>query len=415
MGEFLIILPLILVIAGTAFFVISDKYLTRFQRGSMMTAVVFITLLVAQNCVEYLLETVVAAPYLRTLVSSAGYILRPSIIVCFCKLVAPNRKHMVANALAIANALVYVTPAFSHIVFYIDEENHFQRGPLGYTAYFMSALLLVYFVALSIYEFRYKKSTLFVVISNAVTVVGAASLELTPLYQDDSPVNYLTIAVVCCSLFYYVWLHLEFVREHENSLMAEQKIKIMMSQIQPHFLYNTLSTIQSLCRTDPKKAFETTERFGTYLRHNIDSLDKPDLIPLKDELEHTKIYAEIEMIRFPKISVDYDIQAKDFSIPALSVQPLVENAIRHGVRSRSEGRISVSTKEENGFYVITVKDNGVGFDPEKVSEMEGSHIGLSNVKQRIEEMCSGTFEINSVIGEGTEITIRIPKDIEERK
>lgn len=414
MTEYIILMPLLIQLLGITFIVLKDKYLSRAQRHAMLVIIAIITLLVAQNCAEYILETSVSIPYLRTLVSSIGYILRPAIIVLFCILVSPKRKHYLAKILLILNTLTYITPSFSHLVFFIDKSNHFQRGFLGYTAYFMSAILIAYLVIVSIIEFRYRKSALWVVLANAGIVIISASLELTPAYIEY-PVNYLTIAVVCCSVFYYIWLHLEFVREHEDALMAEQRIKIMMSQIQPHFLYNTLSTIQALCRTDPKKAFEVTEQFGTYLRHNIDSLDKPDLIPLKEELEHTNTYAQIEMIRFPKISVEYDIQADNIHLPALTIQPLVENAIRHGVRSRSEGRITVSTKEENGFYIIKVKDNGIGFNPENVNEMEGNHIGIANVKQRIEDMCSGTFEINSIIGEGTEITIKIPKNNEENQ
>jgi len=413
MTEYIILMPLGIQLLGITFVVLKDKYLSSAQRHAMLTIIAIITLLVAQNCGEYFLGTSVSMPYLRTLISSAGYILRPTIIVLFCILVSPKKNHYFAKILLILNTLIYITPAFSHLVFYIDKDNHFHRSFLGYTAYLMSGILIAYLVIVSIIEFRHKKSALGVVLANAGIVILSASLELTPAYIDY-PVNYLTIAVVCCSVFYYIWLHLEFVREHEDALMAEQRIKIMMSQIQPHFLYNTLSTIQALCRTNPKKAFEVTEQFGTYLRHNIDSLDKPDLIPLKEELDHTGIYAEIEMVRFPKISVEYDIQADKIYLPALTIQPLVENAIRHGVRSRNEGKILVSTKEENGFYVIKVKDNGVGFDPEKVSEMGGSHIGIANVKQRIEDMCSGTFEINSVIGEGTEIIIKIPKKNEEK-
>ena len=414
MTEFIIIMPLAIQLLGITFIVFRDKYLTRGQRTSMLIIISLITLLVTQNCVEYVLETYVSKPYIRTLVSSAGYILRPAIIVFFCKLVAPDKKHIAAFSLLAANTLTYITPAFSHLVFYISEGNHFQRGPLGYTAYFMSAVLIAYLVVISIIEFRHRKSALWVVLANAAIVIVSASLELTPAYVDY-PVDYLTIAVVSCSLFYYFWLHLEFVRKHEDALMAEQRIKIMMSQIQPHFLYNTLSTIQSLCRTEPKKAFETTGKFGTYLRHNIDFLDMPDLIPLESELEHTKLYTDIEMLRFPKISVEYDIQAGGFDLPPLTIQPLVENAIRHGVRARDEGKVFVLTREEDGFYVIRIKDNGVGFDPDAAGQLEGNHIGLSNVSERIRDMCSGTFEINSVIGQGTEITIKIPKTEEEKK
>jgi sensor histidine kinase YesM len=200
------------------------------------------------------------------------------------------------------------------------------------------------------------------------------------------------------------------VREHENALKAEQRIKIMMSQIQPHFLYNTLTTIQSLCLTNPQKAFETTGKFGSYLRNNIDSLNRSELITVEKELEHTRVYADIEMLRFPKISVEYHIEAADFCVPALTIQPLVENAIRHGVRDVDRGLVEVSTKQTEGGNIIIISDNGVGFDTNIPFSTDKDHIGIKNVSERIKSMCGGTLSIDSKLGEGTVITITIPRE-----
>ena len=230
--------------------------------------------------------------------------------------------------------------------------------------------------------------------------------------HTDEGVTFTTIATVNSCLFYYIWMHLEFVHDHEKALMAEQRIKIMMSQIQPHFLYNTLSSIQALCLADPEKAFDVTEKLGTYLRQNIDSLDQPQLIPFEKELEHTRVYSEIEMIRFPSIRIEYDTRDTDFSIPALTVQPLVENAIRHGIRGVENGIVCVSSKKAGDFYEIMISDNGRGFDVQAAENASGTHIGLHNVKERIEEMCGGTLTIESITGAGTTITIRIPAEKE---
>jgi sensor histidine kinase YesM len=220
------------------------------------------------------------------------------------------------------------------------------------------------------------------------------------------------MAIVSCNLFYYIWLHLNFVREHEDDLMAHQRVQIMVSQIQPHFLYNTLSTIQALCHSDPEKAADTVEKFGTYLRQNIDSLNQTELIPFNKELEHTRVYVDIEQIRFPSISVRYDIddvKDVDFDLPALTIQPMVENAIRHGVRSRKHGEIVVAAHKVDDNYVITIRDNGKGFDTSLLMNQDNSHIGIQNVKERIEDQCKGTFIIESTPGEGTLVTFRIPE------
>ena len=191
--------------------------------------------------------------------------------------------------------------------------------------------------------------------------------------------------------------------------MAAQHARIIMTQIQPHFLFNTIATFKALCRKDPDKAAELADKFGSYLRQNLDSIDTAELIPFEKELEHTRLYAEIEMVRFENIRVDYNIEDKDFLIPSLTIQPLVENAIRHGVRIREEGIIKVHSFYQTGNHVISIEDNGIGFDPERVEDDHQKHIGISNVRERIEMMCRGSLTIESRINEGTVATIRIPQ------
>jgi sensor histidine kinase YesM len=196
--------------------------------------------------------------------------------------------------------------------------------------------------------------------------------------------------------------------EHERDLEAEQRIRIMISQIQPHFLYNTISTIRVLCKRDPERAAEVSEKFGQYLRQNLDSLNSDNMIPFTKELEHTMTYTDIEMVRFDNIRVDYDIQASDFTVPALTLQPMVENAIRHGIRIREEGIVLVSTRRSGNYYEINIKDNGTGFNAAEIDAADQTHIGIRNVRERIEKLAKGTFEIESRIGVGTTVTIRIP-------
>ncbi|MBQ9228702.1 MAG: histidine kinase [Eubacterium sp.] len=409
MEEYIILMPMGIQLLGLLLVVLNDKYIRKEQKQTMTVIIGLISLLLAQNVVDNILGTTVSMPYLRTVVSIVGYSVRPIIIVMFCKLVRPNGKNTVAWVLVILNALIYLSALFSRFVFYIDPDNHFHRGSIfNYTAYVVSFILLAHLIYCTISEYKSRKSFIWIALINAAIIVISAILEITPAYFDY-PVGYLTIAIVCCSLFYYIWLHLEFVREHERALMAEQRIKIMMSQIQPHFVSNTLTTIQSLCMLDPPKAAEITGKFGAYIRNNIASLDEEKLIPIKKEIEHTKIYTEIEMLRFPDISVEYEIDEEDFSVPALTVQPLVENAIRHGVREIENGKVSIVTKNTEKSHIITIRDNGVGFDTDTLSVQDGAHIGINNVRERVKAMCGGTLAIDSQIGKGTTVTITIPR------
>ena len=132
------------------------------------------------------------------------------------------------------------------------------------------------------------------------------------------------------------------------------------------------------------------------------------LIPIAKELEHTRLYAQIESLRFPNIHVAYRIEDEAFEVPALTIEPLVENAIRHGVRGREDGVVTISTLREGEMHRITVEDNGAGFDPKAKELSEGTHIGLRNVQDRIREMCGGTMILESEIGKGTAVTLLIP-------
>ena len=165
---------------------------------------------------------------------------------------------------------------------------------------------------------------------------------------------------------------------------------------------------------NPPLANQTLEKFSKYLRQNLDAMEQPDLIPFSSEIEHTRLYADIEMLRFPHIRMEYRIDDEDFVIPALSVQPLVEDAIRHGVRSREEGVVSVSSYRDENDHVIEIRDNGVGFDPEEKKTTGETHIGIGNVRGRVEQLCGGSMKIESEIGKGTTVTLRIPISASEK-
>ena len=408
--EYIILAPIMLQLLGLLFFSLNDRRLLKKQKRLMLLIFIADVILVAQNVVEYIFTVKVINIEARTITSIVGYSIRPVIILLFCHFVAINKKHIWAWILVILNAAIHIADIFTAkvLVFAFDDNNNFFRGKFGYISFFISAILIAYLVFCTILYHGKWKSNLGAAILNIGIIVGAVVLELSPLYFEY-PVSYMTMAIVSCSLFYYLWLHIEYEQQHKNELMAEQRIKIMMSQIQPHFLYNTLSTIQSLCLTNPEEASEITGKFGQYLRQNLDSLEQPELIPFGKELQHTKVYADIETVRFPNIAVNYDIEYDEFNLPALTIQPLVENAIRHGVRNREQGIITVFADKAQSGIIIKVIDNGVGFDVEK-TRTTGTHIGLTNVKERIEKMCGGTLYVESAIGEGTTVIITIPNE-----
>ena len=310
------------------------------------------------------------------------------------------------------NFLLQTTAYYSHLVFWISSDNHWTDGPLVNTCLVVSLILMAYWLYQSFRACRDARRQdrlipmlVFLMILTATFMDIIGGLEL--------PVSLLTSAIVIGSVFYYIWLHLRFVREHEDDLKARQRMQIMLSQIQPHFLYNTLSAIQYLCAHDPKAAGETTEKFSRYLQGNMSALRSDGEIPFERELEHTKIYLEIEQIRFEDaLQVEYDIACTEFSLPTLTLQPIAENAVRHGVRGRKGvGTVRIATREYPDRWEITVADDGPGFDPEApvLTDDGREHIGISNVRDRLERISGGTLQIRSAPGSGAVVTIAIPK------
>ncbi len=406
-----IIVPLILQLFGIILVTLIDPYIKRNSRIFILVNVFLIISLVFQNSLDYNVKI----PFVRTLCSIYGYSVRPLIILIFCYILDYEKNYTPFWILIGINTVISMTSLFSDICFYIGSDNHFYRGPLGYSSHICSAIMIAYMIYLTLSAKTVKRRFQVIIpVFNTAMIIFAVLLD-TFIVKKDSSVTFLSVAMIISCPFYYIWLHLQFVYKHEKALMAEQRIRIMMSQIQPHFLYNTLSSIQALCRIDPEQAFNVTEKFGTYLRQNIDTLDKPQLIPFKNELEHTQVYCEIEMIRFPTVSVKYDTRDTDFLVPALTVQPLIENAIRHGVRIREKGLVTVYTRKIEGYHEIVIHDNGKGFDVNQKHSPDEKHIGISNVRERIEKMCGGTLTIDSIIGEGTTVTILIPVKNDRKK
>ncbi len=195
-----------------------------------------------------------------------------------------------------------------------------------------------------------------------------------------------------------------------NSQLTESRISTMMSQIRPHFIYNTLGSIEQLCSIDPPKAGELVHNFAKYLRGNLGELDNPKPILMSQEMEHVRHYISIENVRFPDMTFSFEMNSDDFHIPALTVQPIVENAIKHGLMKLSKGgTIRVVSYETESHYCVSVEDNGVGFGTDVLLD-ERKHVGIRNIRGRLKAMVNGTLEIKSSEGVGTTVLIKIPKE-----
>ena len=389
-----------------------DAYLSAERKRVMGVIIVLVFSLILQNYMDNRLSLAEVYNALRIPVSIYGYAIRPVILVMFLYIVKPRGRYRVAWAMVGANAAVYLTAFFSNIAFYFSSNGHFHAGPLRHTCTLISAVLYAWLFWLTMRQFRPRqRRESWIPILVTALIGGAAIMDFTVAFIEQ-PVAYLTMAIAISCVFYYTWLHLQFVREHEDALVTGQRVQQMLSQIKPHFLHNALTLIIDLCDTAPQKAKEATVEFSRYLRGNMESIDRTGPISFEKELEHTKIYLDIEQMRFAgDLQVRYDIACTGFSLPALTVEPLAENAVRHGVREKPDGRgtVVIATRETPDGYEITVTDDGPGFDPDRLPEDGQMHVGIANVRERLRQIVDGSLEYRSAPGEGTAAIIRIPK------
>lgn len=289
---------------------------------------------------------------------------------------------------------------------------------------FMLPLILGIIVISLIYDIRKNEdvtarlvliSGIFLIISGGV---GYICYEVSGVYGA----SLLGIGLTIFAFIQYMVVMIKFrnryqewirSRDLEKELM-ESKIAIMLSQIQPHFLYNSISCIQELCLLEPKKAYDALAQFAHFLRGNMDSLTSTRPIPFEQELRHVKNYLALEKIRFEeRLSVEYQIEEEGFFIPALTIQPIVENAVRYGIsKKKSGGTVMITSRSDGEEIVVTVSDDGVGFDTTQfIDKKDGrSHVGMENVRNRLKSQCNGRLEVTSS-PEGTTVRIILPKAV----
>ena len=298
---------------------------------------------------------------------------------------------------------------FSTTIYYYDAQGVYHRGPL-YPVLLVPPVCIMALNLLVLYHrrnrFSHKQRVAFAIYILVPLLTMLAQMLFYGLYV-------IVFGTSAAALFMFLYIQRDQAeryakREAEN---AQLRVDIMLSQIQPHFMYNTLGAIGHLCKNDPE-AKAAVNRFSRYLRHNMDSLTQSEPIPFTTELEHTKAYLELEQLRFPEeLKVEYALQCTEFLLPTLTLQPLAENAVRHGVRKSESGAgtVSISTRETPDRYEITVTDDGAGFDIGAKPDDGQSHIGLDNVRERLRRISGGELRIESSPGQGCRATILLPK------
>lgn len=326
-----------------------------------------------------------------------------------------------------------VLSQFTNLYYYIDDQNYYHRNP----AYFISVMLpmIGMFLDLSLllqYRKNVSRELLVAMVSYIVLPLAATFVQI--VYYGISLIN-IAISISMILMFLETMIEQgKMVARQERMLakqehqlaeqdrmlaqtereLTESRITSMLSQIRNHFIFNTLGVISGYCKIDPEKADEALTKFARYLRRNMNYLETKGLVFFETEVAQIEDYVSLEQMRFgDMIEFGEDFEVTDFQIPPLTVQPLVENAIKHGLtKSGRKGMVYILTRQEKDGIHIEVVDDGVGFLPEELEK--DTSIGIRNIRYRLEHMANAKLKIDSKPGEGTRAVVWIPTAVDKK-
>lgn len=317
----------------------------------------------------------------------------------------------VAGCICVASAaeLLLVLSNFrTGLLYTIDADNTFTWGPLSGVPDNLLAVQLVLLLPLVLLETRRTRA------ETLRRYLGCAVVPLAALLAENIYTTLMLVYPFVALSLMIVYMNVQYEQELElvNSRLelANSRVRLLTAQIQPHFIFNSLLEIQELCHEDPEKASRAIVDFSKYLRGNLDAMTCDHLIPFAREMEHVRHYLALEQADpSSRLQVEYRFDVTEFAVPPLSVQPLVENAVRHGIGTRSEGGlVRVTAAETPEEYRVMVWDDGRGFTTATLQQQERGSIGIQNVRARLAAQCGGTLTIESG-ADGTAATIHIPK------
>ena len=321
----------------------------------------------------------------------------------------PDKRILMVYIIAAIGIGMCILTQFLHIYYYIDDNNFYHRNS-GHIISMIIPIIGMIIDASIIIENRKRIKQLTFVSLLSYMFLPFVAVIVQMFYYGVSLTN-ISISISMILMFVASMIEQNENLARKEKEAADLRISIMISQIAPHFIYNTLTSIKEMCSSDPEMAGELTGQFAEYLRGNLESLNMDKPVPFERELSHVKCYAAIEEKRFAgRVKVEYDIHDDEFLIPALTLQPLVENAIKHGLcKKKGGGTVVIHTERKDDTVYITVTDDGAGFDVDRIKEDGKVHIGIQNVKERLSNMSSGSLNIESRVGEGTRASIVLPQ------
>ena len=319
-----------------------------------------------------------------------------------------------AYTLCGAGALATCANLFTGAFFGFDAQNIYYRGPLFLVAMPLGGMGML----LSVWQILKARKSLNRYETISLTFYFMAPMLGLLLQMFIEGFSFMDIGVIISVAGIFIGYELTWRRQkrRQEAVLLQSRAYLLNSQIQPHFIFNSLNTIQALIAEDPDLAEEAVGRFSKYLRKNLRLEVNESMVSLAEELDYVDNYLYMEKLRFgDKLSVHYELDPLvNFELPFLSIQPLVENAIRHGLRKKiGKGNITIRTRLEPKWYLVEVIDDGVGFDPSEIgtdpADPNSNGVGLQNIEERLRLLCGGFLDITSTPGQGTRAVIHIPQ------
>lgn len=300
--------------------------------------------------------------------------------------------------------LLIISPT-TDIFYYATPDNQYYRGPW----YALLLLPLVAIMLLNIQSVIKKQNKLSKKYFTALLIYLLPMTVAIVLYMFTSVDMLVLFGIVLCALTMFGLILSDNVEQYmqQQRELSKHRASLMVLQMRPHFIYNTMMGIYYLCDQDPAKAKQVTLDFTSYLRKNFTAIASEDTIPFVDELEHTRAYLAVEQAQFEdSLFISFDTPHTRFRVPPLTLQPIVENAVKHGMTSSNDPiHISIVTRQTDSESEIIVEDDGPGFNPTDDNE---PHIALDNIRQRLRLMCKGRLTIAPREGGGTSVTVTLP-------
>lgn len=407
----------LMLLAGLSVILLANRK-TKIEGTQFVWAIMgLVFVLTSCECLEYWCDTYNKPLWILYLKTALVYLIYPLISLLELYLVAQiKHKFLTAIPYAIYSVIVLIN-MFGVPIIYMFYPDHTFAG--GYLRMLPTAVMLFYLVLLMfcspqfIKSGNHSKSMIVIFMTFATILTTYFELEQIAVEHTDEIiaidilVYYFYLAAIQHTKVQTELFKRELELEKSKQELQEYKMKLLVAQIQPHFIYNSLMALQSKS-TDNPVVYEGIKSFGDYLRSNFMAITNNEVIPFEEELKCIKAYLKLERLNFDdKMKVEYDIEIDQFMLPALCIEPLVENAVRYGIGTYEQGGlVQIIVRDEPDYIEIEVKDDGSGGNKLTDAQKKRKSIGLENVRLRLKASGMGTLSL-SQDETGTSAVVRL--------